>query len=1240
MRIVVDLQGAQTESRFRGIGRYCIALTQALLRNRGGHEVIITANGMFPETIESIRATFDGLISQDDIRVWQAVGPLSWLDPANAWRRDAADLLREEFLAALQADVVHIGNFFDGVADNMTCSIGKRANIPTTVTFYDAIPLIQSEVYLKPYPIVESFYHARVKELSKAALVFAISESARREAIDYANVPAERVISISSACDPIFSPAVVPDSAKAALWHKLGLSGNGFVLYSGGVDPRKNHLRLIEAFARLPRPLREAHPLVLIGSALADQRLKFLDHAQAHGLSAREFVQGGHVTDSELVDLYRLCTLFVFPSMHEGFGLPVLEAMSCGAPTICANTTSLPEVMGRADSMFDPLDVQGLATLMEALLTDSRRRDELIRYGLERSKFFSWDRCAQTVLAAFEDLHRREPKPTVAQQPLLEQLARVVGAAAGQQHKPADQHLVALAAAVTSNNSWSKLTAVGTRQLLVDVSIIAESDGQSGVQRVVHGVLSSLIQSSPTGFRIEPVYSPADAASFRYARRFVRRRYPQMPLSGDEDDIISLNPGDVFLGLDLHHSAIHRPEFFGHLRQMGVRTVFLVYDLLPIHLPHCFRPGMSELHTSWLRLICQTDGVVCESQDVADGLITWLNAHAIQRKRPLAIGWSHNGCSVPDERTNPRGDDLDENALAQIRGRITFLYVATLEPRKGHRQLLAAFDLLWAHGFEVNLVLVGRVGWAVDDLVGRIRQHPQIGRHLQWLEGIDDALLERVYRDSDCLVVPSLGEGFGLPLIEAGVRELPILARDLPVFREVAGSHASYFRGESAQELADAVEHWLELYQQGAVPASAGIKPLSWAESTENLLKLVVGSQWPVHWQRQPTLFLDVSVIVRLDAKSGVQRVVRALARNLLLTPLAGISVCLIWFDDDQNFRHALRLQTYLHHRVDSQADEPLVDFRAGDLYLALDLNLGLQTLMEPLQRRLRDRGVAIWFLAYDLCPLRRPEWWESAVSDGFAQWIASAARVASGFVCISETTAADVRLYLSQEGSPGTGIPVRSFHIGADIDDSEPTRGLPPDAEQVLMRLRRRPTFLMVGTIEPRKGHAQALAAFEELWSQGHEINLAIVGKKGWLVDDLFERLSRHPRRGHEIHLLESISDEYLSEVYAASSCLLAASEGEGFGLPLVEAAMNHLSIIARDLPVFHEVAGDHAYYFSGLASSELAVAILAWLDLFALGRHPKTEGMPWLTWRQSARQLVHALGLVDAGDPARTAM
>jgi glycosyltransferase involved in cell wall biosynthesis len=166
-----------------------------------------------------------------------------------------------------------------------------------------------------------------------------------------------------------------------------------------------------------------------------------------------------------------------------------------------------------------------------------------------------------------------------------------------------------------------------------------------------------------------------------------------------------------------------------------------------------------------------------------------------------------------------------------------------------------------------------------------------------------------------------------------------------------------------------------------------------------------------------------------------------------------------------------------------------------------------------------------------------------------------------------------------------------------------------------------------MVGTVEPRKGQRQALDAMELLWKKGVDANLVIVGKQGWMVDELAERLAAHPEKDCRLFWLPGVSDEMLLELYRRASALLAPSEGEGFGLPLIEAAQHGIPIIARDLPVFREVAGEHAEYFSGLGPDDLADALERWLALHREGKAPVSTGMPWLTWQQSAQQLLDAV-------------
>jgi glycosyltransferase involved in cell wall biosynthesis len=167
-----------------------------------------------------------------------------------------------------------------------------------------------------------------------------------------------------------------------------------------------------------------------------------------------------------------------------------------------------------------------------------------------------------------------------------------------------------------------------------------------------------------------------------------------------------------------------------------------------------------------------------------------------------------------------------------------------------------------------------------------------------------------------------------------------------------------------------------------------------------------------------------------------------------------------------------------------------------------------------------------------------------------------------------------------------------------------------------------------MVGTVEPRKGYLQAIAAFEHLWNEGVDANIVIVGKEGWkdlpndlrrTIPEIVSRLRHHPELGRRLFWLEGISDEYLEKIYTASTCLIAASEGEGFGLPLIEAAQHKLPIIVRDIPVFREVAGNHAFYFSGKEPTDLAGAVVRWLELYRSGKNPASDGMPCRAQRDS---------------------
>ncbi|MDD1650662.1 MAG: glycosyltransferase family 4 protein, partial [Methylococcaceae bacterium] len=1184
MRIVIDMQGAQTESRFRGIGRYTIGFAQGVVRNRGGHEVILALSGLFPDTIEPIRAAFDGLLPQEDIRVWHAPGPVKEEHPGNESRREVAELVREAFLARLRPDVIHVSSLFEGYVDDAVTSIGRfDKTTPVSVTLHDLIPLLNTDHYLKPNLRYEQHYLRKIDDLKQAKVYLAVSESSRQEGLANVGMPASRVINTSEAVEPQFRPLAVDDAAASQLEAKSGIT-RPFVLYTGGADERKNLPRLIQAYAALPSGLRETHQLVFAGRMPEGDVARLRQQARTAGLRAQALRFTGHISDDELVQLYNLCRLYVFPSWHEGFGLPALEAMACGAPVIGASTSSLPEVIGLDEALFDPLDVASIAARIQQALTDDAFRTRLIEHGLQQARRFSWDETARRAIAAWET-HPPADQPdylaqSTAESRLYTAITRLIPAARGDQ-------LPQLAACLALNQQ-----AGSERQLLLDVSELAQRDAATGVQRVVRSYLRGLLQSPPKGFRVEPVYATREEG-YRYARRFTERFLGHQD-AGVADDSIGWQRGDIFFGLDMqHHVQLAHEAFYRQLRREGVTVKFLVYDLLPIQLADLFRDSdAGELHARWLAMVSTTDGAISISKATANAFGEWVRKAAVTPAATFQNDWVHIGADIDSSQPSTGLAPDAEAVLQAIQTRTTFLCVATLEPRKGQQQILDAVEQLWNEGIDVNLVFVGQQGWKIEALAERIANHPQNGQRLFWLKGISDEYLERVYGTSTCLIAASINEGFGLPLIEAARHGIPIVARDIPVFREVAGDGAWYFGGTAPAELAQSLKDWLDLHRAGQHPDSRRIRWSTWQESTERLKAALVGRNYP-----RKQLLLDISELVQRDARTGIQRVVRNVLREWLANPPGGWRVEPVYATVDQPYRYARQFTArFLGVSADGLTDES-IDYAPGDVFFGLDLQPQVQTAKAGFYQRLRQQGVRVKFLVHDLLCIQQPEHFEPGAAEGFSAWLRAVGEC-DGAICVSKTTADELAGWMKGYGWKR----LRQFsvdwnHNGGDVEHAAASLGLPANADQVLDTLKQRPSFLMVGTLEPRKGHAQVLDAFEQLWQEGSDVNLVIVGKQGWMVDKLVERLCAHPELDQRLFWLDGISDEYLERVYAASTCLIAASYGEGFGLPLIEAAQHKLPIIARDIPVFREVGGEHALYFVGNAPEALAQAVNNWL-------------------------------------------
>jgi len=363
------------------------------------------------------------------------------------------------------------------------------------------------------------------------------------------------------------------------------------------------------------------------------------------------------------------------------------------------------------------------------------------------------------------------------------------------------------------------------RQILVDISLFKDTKLHTGIQRVVRQQLINLLELSDFNYRIEPVYlDKIDNEYFYFYAREFMCKFLNLNSCKLKDEVVDLNKDDIFYGLDLvaEHIEIAKSEgLFELFKRQGVKIIFLVYDLISIKYPHFFPEIDSKKYRLWIDNI----------DKVSNALLTISNSVKNDLEKYIT--------NIPIT-TIHLGADIEKNRIFSKRKfkTPTFLMVSTIEPRKGHEDILNAFEILWKRGIKVNLVFIGREGWMVERLINRIYKNKFFKKYLFYLKNVDDKTLINYYQSSTAFIMASYDEGFGLPIIEAARYNLPIIARDIPVFRELASKNAYYFPNTNNKtKIANSILKWLQLYKRYNYPKSRNIKYLSWKDNVLALLE-------------------------------------------------------------------------------------------------------------------------------------------------------------------------------------------------------------------------------------------------------------------------------------------------------------------------------------------------------------------------------------------------------------------
>ncbi|EOF4702609.1 glycosyltransferase [Klebsiella oxytoca] len=794
MRIVIDLQGAQTESRFRGIGRYSVSIARAIIRNNSQHEVFIALSAMLGESIADVKALFADLLPPENIVIWHAAGPVRAMDRGNEWRRESAELMREAFLEGLRPDVVFITSLFEGHVDDAVTSVHKFSRrYKVAVLHHDLIPLVQAETYLLD-DIYKPYYLQKVEWLKNADLLLTNSGYTAQEAIEHLHLQGEHVQNIAAAADPQFCAADVSASEKETVLGHYGIQRE-FVLYApGGFDSRKNFKRLIEAYAGLSDDLRRAHQLVIVSKLSIGDRQYLESLASGNGLQQGELVLTGYVPENELIQLYRLCKLFIFASLHEGFGLPVLEAMSCGAPAIGSNVTSIPEVIGNPDALFDPYSVTSIRKKITQCLTDTHFLARVKELAQQQAGNFSWDKAAVTALEAFEKIVAEEKNGVPSSPEALVQ--RILAISQGQAE---DRDLRLCATAIDYNLKTTELYQLDDDAL---------------------------------NWRVE---GPFDSS---YSLALVNREFARA-LAGDGVDVLlhsTEGPGDFAPDAAFMAQAENSDllNFYNKCRAVkaGEKVDILSRNIYPprvadmnarVKLLHCYAWEETGFPQPWIgEFNRELDGVLCTSEHVRKVLIdNGLNVPA------FVVG---NGCdhwlNTPTKPGNKNED-----------GTFRFLHVSSCFPRKGVQAMLQAWGRAFTRRDNVSLIIKtfdnphNEIDAWLAQAQSEFADYPAVEVIKADMSASE---LKGLYESCDVLVAPGCAEGFGLPIAEAMLSGLPAIVTNWSGQLDFVNSQNS----------------WLVDYQFTRVKTHFGLFASTWASvDIDNLtaaLKQAAATDKPV----------------------------------------------------------------------------------------------------------------------------------------------------------------------------------------------------------------------------------------------------------------------------------------------------------------------------------------------------------------------------------------------------------
>ncbi|MEF9917345.1 MAG: glycosyltransferase family 1 protein [Lachnospiraceae bacterium] len=836
MRIGVDLKPFFSGSRYRGIGMYARNLIQELLDKEQDSQFHFL----------NLYAPYDNLpeLSSNSYLYEYYTGPVVTDVGEKQLFKD------KKTLSIIEAEVKHFIET-SKIEAMLFTSISEYGNLYKSCWFegifkvgilYDLIPMIFPEQCLSSN-LFATDYRESIDFLKQMDLLLAISESAKDDAVRLLGIPEEKIEVIYAGIGEEFEKSLQSNGKKIKNKYKIK---EDFILFAGGIDFKKNLNGLIEAYSKLDQSIRQNCQLVITGKMPQELSERFQQLANQYNIGGR-VICTGYISTEDLVGLYNAAKVLAFPSLYEGFGLPVIEAMACGTPVITSNCSSLKEIAKDYATLVDPKSIKSITKGLQYVFDNYQKVQELAQQSIAYARSYTWENVAKKTMKAIEThitTHAIKPYEFIVTEELLNDVGDVF-----RKNKllfqPEDMHCLAkVLLDLQEHNPGNRLD--GKLQILYDVTVYCQwmkVGYTTGIARVSKELYSSLKKIS----WVTPVIVHSAETGFTCTKA-------DMETYSDTHQLVKLSSKNVFFMPEFQIRGVQVPLEHPHvseLKKYGIPSYAVIYDILPIQYPQYFELKTSEKFNGYIHeLMEEYTGILTDSQTVADEVrLLYEKEYTGISRTDFKIGYFHLGMNS--------FETVNTLAVSGILSRFlknkkTYLMVGTIEPRKGHEQVLEAFEKLWDEGFEGNLCIIGHTGWKMQKFIEYIRQHKKYQKNLLFMEGATDGELVFAYKNSYALIQASAGEGFGLPLIEAGHYNLPIMCSDIPIFHEVAGQAVLYFDRDDITSIKKCIKKLEELTKNGMMPESRNICSLSWNQAAKKVFNMIGNNKdWYIKYNKQ-----------------------------------------------------------------------------------------------------------------------------------------------------------------------------------------------------------------------------------------------------------------------------------------------------------------------------------------------------------------------------------------------------